>query len=159
MDLDPRTLRSNPEPKVDAQPLSHPGASALFYLKYPIIRWGAQHSRLLEPPDWSFPPPSFPRLLPPPWGAGSFPAASVQASLSQSQRKLSAWLVGRRRAFGARLLSNILFLSQGLVETQTRQRSLSPLSRQDILCPLSGNELRGRWLDSGQEEEAERVKE
>ena len=28
--LDPRTLGSQPEPKADAQPLSHPGASILF---------------------------------------------------------------------------------------------------------------------------------
>ena len=29
MGLDPRTLRSRPEPKADAQPLSHPGAPGL----------------------------------------------------------------------------------------------------------------------------------
>ena len=30
MGLDPRTLRSHPEPKADAQPLSHAGASHRF---------------------------------------------------------------------------------------------------------------------------------
>ena len=30
--LDPRTLGSHPEPKADAQPLSHPGAPGLYLL-------------------------------------------------------------------------------------------------------------------------------
>ena len=29
--LDPKTLRSCPEPKADAQPLSHPGAPTFFF--------------------------------------------------------------------------------------------------------------------------------
>ena len=30
--LDPRTLGSRPEPKADAQPLSHPGAPLTFFV-------------------------------------------------------------------------------------------------------------------------------
>ena len=35
--LNPRTLGSQPEPKADAQPLSHPGAPTLEVFKYVAI--------------------------------------------------------------------------------------------------------------------------
>ena len=33
MELDPRTVGSHPEPKAEAQPLSHPGVPKLCYFK------------------------------------------------------------------------------------------------------------------------------
>lgn len=68
---------------------------------------------------------------------------------------------GEEKDIWARLLSNILFLSPRarLVETQTGWGFLSLLTQQDVLCLVSGNGLRGGWLDWGQEKEAERAKE
>lgn len=68
---------------------------------------------------------------------------------------------GEEKDIWARPLSNMLFLSPRarLVETQMRRGSLSLRTRQDVLCPLSGNGLRGWWLDSGWEKEAEKAKE
>ena len=40
MGLDPRTLGSRPEPKADAQPLSHPGASLCVFVKsFYVFQW------------------------------------------------------------------------------------------------------------------------
>ena len=37
--LDPRTLGSRPEPKVDAQPLSYPGAPNVYFFKLDLVWW------------------------------------------------------------------------------------------------------------------------